>query len=180
MIVDIGSLRSGAAYCRPMPKPQPSDPFETPERSTIRPSTHQHVAAMEASNDPAVWTGAGMKHLLLRSIGRRTGAVRKAALPYWEDDEGRPIVVASYAGAPEHPGWYLNLEDRRANPEVIVRIRDDAFWAEAQILDGAEYAEVWEMLTRDRPYYNDYQARTERRIPLVRFVRKRAAEFDAS
>jgi proline iminopeptidase len=121
-----------------------------------------------------------MKHPLVRSIGRRSGAVRKAALPYWEDDDSRPIVVASYAGAPEHPGWYLNLEDRRANPEVMVRIRDDAFWAEAQILDGAEYAEVWEMLTRDRPYYREYQARTERRIPLVRFVRKRAAEPDAS
>ena len=88
--------------------------------------------------------------------------------------------MASYAGAPRAPGLYLNLEDRRANPEVLVRIRDDAFWAEAQILDGAEYAQVWEMLTRDRPYYRDYQARTERRIPLVRFVRKRAAEPDAS
>ena len=163
-----------------MPKPQPSDPFETPERSTIRPTTHQHVAAMEASNDSAIWTGAGMKHLLLRSVGRKSGAVRKAALPYWEDDDGHPIVVASYAGAPEHPGWFLNLEDRRANPEVVVRIRDDAFWADAQILDGAEYTEVWELLTRDRPYYRDYQALTERRIPLVRFVRKRAAGPDAS
>jgi len=135
---------------------------------------------MEASNDASVWTGAGMRHLLLRSIGRRSGAVRKAALPYWEDDDGRPIVVASYSGAPEHPGWYLNLEDRGTNPEVMVRIRDDAFWAEAQILEGAEYAEMWEMLTRDRPYYRDYQARTERRIPLVRFVRKRPAEPDES
>ena len=162
-----------------MPRPQPSEPFETPERSTIRPTMHQHVAAMEASTEAAVWTGAGMKHLLLRSIGRRSGAVRKAALPYWEDDDGHPIVVASYAGSPEHPSWYLNLEDRRANPEVLVRIRDDAFWADAQILDGAEYAEVWEMLTRDRPYYRDYQALTERRIPLVRFVRKRAAEATA-
>lgn len=163
-----------------MPKSQPSDPFETPERSTIRPTTKQHVAAMEASNDPVVWTGAGMKHLLLRSVGRKSGEVRKAALPYWEDDAGHPIVVASYAGAPEHPGWYLNLEDRRANPEVIVRIREDAFWADAQILDGAEYAEVWELLTRDRPYYRDYQALTARRIPLVRFVRKRAADYDAA
>jgi deazaflavin-dependent oxidoreductase (nitroreductase family) len=134
---------------------------------------------MEASNDPAVWTGAGMKHLLLRSIGRKSGAVRKAALPYWEDDDGQPIVVASYAGAAEHPGWYRNLEDRDTNPEVVVRIREDAFWAEAQILDGAEYAEVWEMLTADRPYYRDYQALTERRIPLVRFARKRAARIGA-
>jgi hypothetical protein len=72
---------------------------------------------MEASNDPAVWTGAGMKHLLLHSVGRRSGAVRKAALPYWEDDDGHPIVVASYAGAPEHPGWFLNLEDAFADWE---------------------------------------------------------------
>ena len=85
---------------------------------------------------------------------------------------GLPIVVGSYAGAERHPGWFLNLSDRAANPDVGVQDRDDRYRAEARILEGDDYAENWAALTRDRSFYADYQALTERRIPLVRLVRK--------
>lgn len=155
-----------------MRESQKSEPFETPERSTIRGTTREHVAAMEQSNADDVWILSGMRHLLLRTRGRRSGRERKVALPFWQDEDDAPIVVASYAGAPEHPGWYLNLADRSANPEVYVRIRDRAYWSEPEILDGDEYRAVWEALTGDRPFYRDYQALTERRIPLVRLREK--------
>ncbi|HZP27657.1 MAG TPA: nitroreductase/quinone reductase family protein, partial [Acidimicrobiia bacterium] len=71
--------------------------------------------------------------------------------------------------------WYLNLADRTANPEVLCRVQGSSFWAEAQILDGSDYEETWKGLTADRPYYNDYQSRTTRRIPLVRLVETRPA-----
>ena len=88
---------------------QKSEPFETPERSKIPGITQGHVAAMEASVDgepEAVWQIYNMAHLLLRTVGRRSGAVRKVALPYWLDEDGHPIVVASYAGAPKHPAAF--------------------------------------------------------------------------
>ena len=117
-----------------------------------------------------------MRYLLLRTIGRRSNAERKVALPLWKDADGHPIVVASYSGAANHPAWYANLADRKANPEVLCRIRERRFWAEAQILDGEEYTSVWEALTTDRPFYRDYQALTERRIPLVRLRERRPAQ----
>jgi deazaflavin-dependent oxidoreductase (nitroreductase family) len=151
-----------------MKESQKAEPFETPERSTIRGTTKSHVSAMEQSNADAVWILSGMRHLLLRTVGRRSGEERKAALPFWRDENDHPIVVASYAGAPGHPSWYLNLEDRGANPQVTVRIQDHEYQSEPEILESDEYASVWNELVADRPFYVDYQALTERRIPLVR------------
>ena len=154
-------------------------PFETPERSTIPATTAGHVAAMEASGDgepEAVWVMYNMSHLLLRTVGRRSGRVHKVALPYWLDADGHPIVVASYAGAEKHPAWFLNLSDRSANPEVYVKTRGDQYWSEVQVLEGDERSRIWDTMTEDRPFYRDYQALTERRIPLIRLARSRPAE----
>jgi deazaflavin-dependent oxidoreductase (nitroreductase family) len=84
-------------------------------------------------------------------------------------------VVASFSGAPGHPSWYLNLSDRDANPEVKIRVQQGLFWADPQVLDGSDYADTWAGLTADRPWYDDYQSRTDRRIPLVRLVELRSA-----
>ena len=66
------------------------------------------------------------------------------------DPDGHRIVVASYAGAPEHPSWFLNLQDRAANPDVLVRVQGQRqFWSRAEILEGEDYARIWEaLLTR--------------------------------
>ena len=113
----------------------------------------------------------------------RALAVRKRETNVWavridspEILDGSRIVVGSFAGAVKHPAWYLNLADKAANPEVYVRHRDEQYWAEANVLDGEEYSKTWAALTNDRPFYKDYQAKTERRIPLIRLVSKRPAE----
>jgi deazaflavin-dependent oxidoreductase (nitroreductase family) len=116
-----------------------------------------------------------MHHVILHTIGRRSGNEHKVALPYWVDRDGHRIVVASFSGAPDHPSWYLNLSDRDANPEVRIRVQQGLFWADPQILDGGDYAETWAALTVDRPWYDDYQSRTDRQIPLVRLVELRPA-----
>ena len=125
-------------------------------------------------SDGRLWTrAAGMRHLLLRTIGRKTGLQRVACLPYWIDLQGHPIVVASYAGNPRHPAWFQNLADRQANPEVIVRDGRRVYAARAEVLEGEERAGVWKELVADRPFYETYQTTTERVIPLVRLVATR-------
>ena len=49
-------------------------------------------------------TAAGMRHLLLRTVGRKSGRRSTVCLPYWVDVDGERIVVASYAGGPRNPG----------------------------------------------------------------------------
>ena len=154
---------------------QTSEKFETPERSGIPDSTRAHVGQMEASNADEVWVLAAMAHMMVHTVGRKSGKLHKVALPYWFDEGGAPIVVASYAGADSHPAWFHNLADKTANPELFCRFQHEDFWAEADILDGDDYAKVWEALTTDRPFYRDYQNLTERRLPLIRFVKKRSA-----
>lgn len=154
---------------------QEAEPFEEPPRDQIPGISRNHVAAMEADDSDEVWVLAGMHHVLLRTVGRRSGNEHKVALPFWQDPEGRRIVVGSFSGAPQHPSWYLNLSDRAANPEVLIRVQGGAFWADPQILEGQEYEETWAALTADRPWYNDYQSRTDRRLPLVRLVELRPA-----
>lgn len=147
---------------------QQNEQFVEPSRDEIPGISRGHVAAMEASDDDAAWVIAGMHHVVLRTIGRRSGNEHKVALPFWADEEGRPVVVGSFSGAPAHPSWYLNLSDRDANPEVLVRRQGGLYWSQPEILEGEEYARIWAGLTADRPYYNDYQSRTDRKLPLVR------------
>ena len=40
--------------------------------------------------------------------------------------------------------------------------------SDAEVLDGDDYDEIWEALTADRPFYNAYKEKTERKIPLIR------------
>jgi len=149
--------------------------WETPPLDEIPKLSRMHVAAMETSDDDAVWQQAGMHHVLLRTVGRTTGKEHAVALPTWRDPQGRRVVVASFAGAPEHPQWYRNLADRAANPEVLVRVQGGQFWSTPVILEGDEYDEVWALLVADRAWYDTYQGKTERRIPLVALPETRPA-----
>jgi deazaflavin-dependent oxidoreductase (nitroreductase family) len=147
---------------------QQNEKFAEPTRDEIPLISRGHVAAMESTDDDAAWVIAGMHHVVLHTIGRRSGNEHKVALPFWADEEGRPVVVGSFAGAPQHPSWYLNLSDRTANPEVLVRRQGTLYWSAAAILEGDEYDRVWAALTTDREHYTNYQSRTDRKLPLVR------------
>lgn len=149
---------------------QKNEAFVEPPRDAIPGISRQHVAAMEATDDDAAWIIAGMHHVVLHTIGRRSGKEHKVALPFWIDLSGHRLVVGSWAGGPEHPHWFLNLCDREANPTVFCRVQSGTFRAEAHVLEGEERQRNWEALVADRPYYADYQSRTERVLPLVRLV----------
>ncbi len=150
--------------------------WETPPLDEIPKLSVAHVQAMESMDDEEmVWEQAGMHHILVRTIGRKSGKEHKVALPVWLDPSGHRIVVASFAGAPGHPSWYLNLSDSDANPEVLCTVRGGKqFWSKPEILDGGEYDRIWELLIADRAWYADYQQKTQRRIPLVRLRETRA------
>jgi deazaflavin-dependent oxidoreductase (nitroreductase family) len=74
------------------------------------------------------------------------------------------ITVASKGGMDHHPLWYLNL---LANPDVDVQIGSDVRPMRAHSADDAERAHYWPKLVAMYRDYADYQARTERKIPVV-------------
>jgi deazaflavin-dependent oxidoreductase (nitroreductase family) len=154
---------------------QRSSEFTTPSRDEIVGISAKHVAMMETSDADDVWIWVNMHHVLVHTIGRRTGKEHKVALPFWSDPDGHRVVVASFAGSDQDPAWFLNLADKSANPEVKIRVQGGLFWADAQVLDGDEYDATWAALIADRPHYEDYKTKTDRKIPLVRLVERRPA-----
>ncbi|MCH2426783.1 MAG: nitroreductase family deazaflavin-dependent oxidoreductase [Acidimicrobiales bacterium] len=149
--------------------------WETPSHDQIIEISRGHVMGMEMSDDDAVWCVAGMHHVLLHTIGRRSGDEHKVALPFWRDADGHRIVVGSFAGSTSDPSWVLNLRNREANPRVKVRIQGGMFWSEHVVLDGGpERDALWAALLEDRAWYADYQAKTDRVIPLVRLAETEA------
>ncbi|WP_051062227.1 nitroreductase/quinone reductase family protein [Ilumatobacter nonamiensis] len=104
--------------------------------------------------------------LLLVTKGRTSGEPRVAPLLYQPCGDGF-LVVASKGGTPDHPHWYKNL---LADPkcEVIAGIFNCR--AVAVTVEGDERELRWEQMVRFWPDYETYQARTERRIPIVKLV----------
>jgi len=107
------------------------------------------------------WRGTTI--LLLTVTGRKSGTQHRTALIYREID-GKYVLVASKGGAPAHPSWYLNLT---ANPEVTVQIKDEVFTAKARNATAGERPGLWRQMAEVWPDYDNYQARTDREIPVV-------------
>ena len=105
----------------------------------------------------------GAPVMLLTAIGRKSGRPRTAPLLYLRDGDN-VVIVASKAGMPHHPVWYLNLE---ANPEVEVEIGSERTKMSARRASDDEKARLWPDLVAMYPDYADYQARTERNIPVM-------------
>ena len=109
----------------------------------------------------------GVPCLLLDYVGRRSGAWHRTVLIYGRDGDDY-LIVASCAGSPRHPLWYLNVRD---NPEVRLRVGTERFPARARTLPPEEKARVWPGLVELFPQYADYQQKTARDIPVIRLTR---------
>ncbi|MFB4305417.1 nitroreductase family deazaflavin-dependent oxidoreductase [Actinomadura sp. GTD37] len=105
----------------------------------------------------------GWPTLLLTTRGRRSGRLRRTALIYGRDGD-RYLLVASNAGAPRNPAWYLNLT---ADPHVTVQIGPDTFTARARTAAPQERPPLWDLVTSVFPLYDTYQAASGQDIPLV-------------
>jgi proline iminopeptidase len=110
-----------------------------------------------------VWR-EGSTILLLTTTGRRTGTETTTPLIYDLDGDGNPVIVASKGGAPEHPGWFRNIEK---TPEVGVQILGEKFRARARVAEGDERERLWRQMNEMWPHYDEYAAKTDRAIPVV-------------
>ena len=123
----------------------------------------EHVERYQATDGEEGHEWQGTHTLLLTTTGRKSGQQRTTPLIY--DPVGDAYaIVASKGGADEPPAWYLNLE---ADATVEVQVKADRFTANARTASEEEKAEIWPQMVKQWPAYNDYQAATERPIPIV-------------
>ena len=110
----------------------------------------------------------GMPIIIVTTRGHRTGALRKTPLMRVEHD-GEYALVGSQGGAPKDPVWVHNL---RADPTAVVLQDGPEPWdAEVREVTGEERALWWKRAVAAYPPYDDYQAATDRTIPV--FVARR-------
>lgn len=110
----------------------------------------------------------GLPVVIVTTRGHKSGKIRKFALMRVEHD-GEYALVASKGGAPEHPLWYHNL---KADPSaVMIQDGPEAFDYDVREVSADERAQWWERAVAAYPPYAEYQAKTERRIPV--FVARR-------
>src|SRR5690242_2265758 len=76
----------------------------------------------------------GAPMLLLTTTGAKSGQQRTTPLVHTMDGD-RLVVIASKAGAPNHPAWYHNLV---ANPTVTVEKGTERFQARARVAGDEE------------------------------------------
>jgi deazaflavin-dependent oxidoreductase (nitroreductase family) len=102
--------------------------------------------------------------LILTTKGRKSGELRDNALIFREVD-GDYVIVASKGGNPDHPAWYLNIQD---NPDDIeIQVKADRFQVRARDAQGSERERLWKLMTEVWPDYDAYEAKTDREIPVV-------------
>ncbi len=105
--------------------------------------------------------------LLLTTVGAKSGKEHTVPLGYLRDGD-RLLVVASAGGSPRHPAWYHNL---LAHPMVRVETGTEAYGAVAVPAAGEQREKLFQRVVREAPGYADYQARTDRELPVVALER---------
>ena len=105
----------------------------------------------------------GAPVFLLITKGRKSGQPRTAPLLYLRDGNDY-VIVASKGGMSHDPLWARNLE---ANPDAEIEIGSQKIAVRARRANDEEKARLWPKLVAMYPDYDDYQARTERKIPVI-------------
>ena len=124
------------------------------------------VEAYERSGgtDAGTLRDTGIPIIVVTMRGNKSGKVRKIALMRVEHD-GEYALVASLGGAPKHPVWYYNL---LADPEnVMIQDGPEPFAVSVREVSGDERAAWWARSVAVFSNYADYQAKTDRRIPVL-------------
>jgi deazaflavin-dependent oxidoreductase (nitroreductase family) len=127
----------------------------------------QIIEEFRSNNGQVGGNFKGAPLLLLTTKGRKSGAARTSPVMYLADGE-RLLVFASKGGAPTNPDWYWNLV---ADPEVTVEVGAETYRGQAHPVEGAERDRLYAEQASRYPGFAEYQANTDRVIPVVALVR---------
>lgn len=120
------------------------------------------VALYESTEGREGSTLQDLACIILTTKGRSTGKIRKTPLMRVNDGD-RYAVIGSMGGAPDDPAWVGNVD---ADPHVELQDGPTRRDYTARRAEGEEKVTWWKIATAAYPPYDDYQASTDRVIPL--------------
>jgi deazaflavin-dependent oxidoreductase (nitroreductase family) len=128
----------------------------------------QIIAEFRANDGKVGGDFEGANMVLVHHTGARSGTERVTPLVYRPDGD-EWIIFASKAGAPDNPDWYHNL---KANPDTTIEVGSERVEVMATELTGADRERVWEAQKADVPQFAEYEANTDRTIPVIALRRR--------
>jgi deazaflavin-dependent oxidoreductase (nitroreductase family) len=125
----------------------------------------KQVAEYEGSGGTKANTlrDTGLPIIIVTTRGNKSGKLRKTPLMRVEH-QGEYALVASKGGAPAHPVWYYNLISHP--DEVALQDGPEPFDVVVRQAEGDEKVTWWDRAVAAFPPYAEYQAKTDREIPL--------------
>lgn len=133
-----------------------------PPRWLLKIFTRINVLVYKLSGGRLMNKLAGMPIVLVTMKGAKSGRTKTIPLMYVPHERGF-ILVASQGGAPKNPAWYHNLVK---NPNIQVTHGGQTQALTARRVDEDEKAALWPTCIEYYPPYEQYQKRTDRRIPV--------------
>lgn len=154
-----------------LPKERPNGLDSPVTKKIIKVMSRVHVPVFKATNGRigSKWrVGAGFKKpvptLLLEHTGRKSGRVFTTPLLYL-DNGPDVVIVASQGGLPTNPQWFANVQ---AHPDTRIHLRGERGRpVHARVADATERAVLWPRLVEHYADFANYQAWTDREIPVV-------------
>jgi deazaflavin-dependent oxidoreductase (nitroreductase family) len=104
----------------------------------------------------------GFPICVVTTTGAKSGEPRSIPLIHLPHGENK-LLVASQGGMPGNPAWYYNVV---ANPEVKILVDGQEKTYQARRVSDEEKAALWPHLLSLYPDFDQYQARTDRNIPV--------------
>ncbi len=132
-------------------------------RRIMRAYTRFNVWVYKKSNGKLMTNfPGGYPICLVKMIGKKSGAAREIALIHlpWGD---KKLLVASQGGLGKNPVWYYNI---KANPDIEIMHGGIKKSYHAVQATEVEKRELWPHLLSIYPDFDEYQARTDRDIPV--------------
>lgn len=122
-----------------------------------------NVAVYKMSGGSVMNKGPANKPICLVTMtGRKTGKKREIPLMHVPHGEQK-ILVASLGGISNNPVWYYNL---KATPDITIAADGVSGAYRAREVSAEEKASLWPVIVDAYPPYDEYQARTDRDIPV--------------
>ncbi|HSP08913.1 MAG TPA: nitroreductase/quinone reductase family protein [Candidatus Dormibacteraeota bacterium] len=110
----------------------------------------------------------GFPVVLLTTLGAKTGLERTNVLGGFADGDDSWLIVASKSGAATHPAWFVNLAK---NPDQVwLEVGKRKFRAHVESLQGSEREAALARVAKVARRYAEYQAKTDREIPVLRLT----------
>ena len=131
-------------------------------RKFMKPLSRLNTVVYKLTRGRLMGSIKGLPIMLLGFEGAKSGKWRTVPLMYVPYKDG-VIVVGSQGGAPKSPIWVKSLQ---ANPNITAQYKGQVMQLRARQVDDAEKAELWPTCVEHYPPFEDYQARTDRNIPV--------------